>query len=155
MQIRRLSYALGAEVAGIDFAKPIDDATSSGIRSAFLEHCVLVFRGQPLTREQHIAFGQLFGEVDKNKLILRNEVPGFSEISFVVNKPRPDGEADTGYANGKYPGQEWHSDKSYVGIPSKATVLRGACHALCLRRFVRGRTVLQDAFIALPIVNAM
>ncbi len=44
LKIRKLSYALGAEVIGIDFSKPIDNVTSSGIHSAFLDHCVLVFR---------------------------------------------------------------------------------------------------------------
>ena len=43
LKIRRLSYALGAEVNGVDFSKPLDDGTFAEISSAFLEHCVLVF----------------------------------------------------------------------------------------------------------------
>src|SRR5262249_24575940 len=70
LTIRKKAYALGAEVGGVDISKPLDDAAISGIYNAFLEHCVLVFRGQPITRAQHLAFSQLFGEVDKNKVVL-------------------------------------------------------------------------------------
>ena len=124
LKIRRISHAIGAEVRGVDFARPIDEAAAAELRSAFLDHGILLFRGQSITREQHLAFARLFGEVDQNKVIRRNEVPGFSEISFVMSKPTPSGEPVTGYAEGKFPGQDWHSDKSYVSVPAKATLLR-------------------------------
>ena len=120
LRIRKTSYALGAEITGADISKPLDDEAAREIYNAFLEHCVLVFRGQPITRAQHLALGQLFGEVDKNKVILRNEVPGFSEISFVMNQPKSNGEAPEAH----YAGDDWHTDRSYLRIPNKATVLR-------------------------------
>jgi taurine dioxygenase len=124
LKVRKLSYALGAEINGVDLSRPIGEVEAGAMREAFLEHGLLLIRGQSITREQHLAFARVFGEADQNKLIKRNEVPGFSEISFVVSKPRPSGEPDAGYADGQFPGQDWHSDKSYVTVPAKATILR-------------------------------
>ena len=67
MKVRRLAYALGGEVSGIDISKPLGKAAFDDLYGAFLEHQVLVFRGQPLTREQHIAFSRQFGELNKNE----------------------------------------------------------------------------------------
>jgi len=49
IQTRRLSHALGAEITGIDLREPLSDATFRQINDIFLEHGVLLFRGQALT----------------------------------------------------------------------------------------------------------
>ena len=48
--IKRLTGAIGAEVKGINLNHSLDDETFSTIHQAFLDHCMLVFRGQFLTR---------------------------------------------------------------------------------------------------------
>ena len=48
LQIRRLSYALGAKVRGVDLTRHLDDATVAAIRAAWLEHLLLCFPGQNL-----------------------------------------------------------------------------------------------------------
>ena len=109
LKIRRLSHALGAEVVGLDISRPLDDATAGELRSAFLEYYLLLFRGHPLTREQHIAFTRHFGEVDQNEgNPIRN--PDYPEISMIVSKPTPDGKAPTG----RITGQDWHTDRSHL-----------------------------------------
>ena len=67
INVRKIGHALGAEVSGVDISRPIDDQTFGEINRAFLENCVLVFRDQPLTREQHVAFSRRFGELDAAK----------------------------------------------------------------------------------------
>ena len=122
LRVRRLCYALGAEVLDVDIGKPLDDATFSGIHRAFLEHHVLVFRGRPLTREQHVAFSRRFGDLDQNETKAADKkVPGFPELFFVVSKPKPTGEA----ATGRYSGQEWHTDYSQRPAPAQASLLHG------------------------------
>ena len=118
-EIRKISHALGAEITGLDISKPLDGETLNAINSAFLEHCVLVFRGQRVTREQHLAFTRYFGEVEGTDLHTNRhlEYPG---ITLIVNKPTPDGKAPTG----RYNGQDWHTDESHTLTPSKATLLR-------------------------------
>src|SRR5262249_38979895 len=120
LQIRRLSHALGAEVVGFDIRQPLDDVTVAAVREAFLEHCLLLFRGYPFTRKQHVAFSRHFGSVDQNETH-RNRHPECPEITSVVSKPTPEGKAPTGY----YTGQDWHSDHSHVPDPCMATLLHG------------------------------
>ena len=120
LKIRKISYALGAEITGIDISKPLDEASLGELRKAFLEHCLLLFRGQPLTRAQHVAFSGYFGDLDKNEGH-PNRIPEYPEITTIVNKPTADGKAPTG----RYSGQDWHTDESFTLTPSKATLLRG------------------------------
>ena len=53
--------ALAAEIQGIAL-RQVDDDTFSFIHQAWLDHLVLLFRGQSLSDEQMIAFSQRFGE---------------------------------------------------------------------------------------------
>ncbi len=121
MKIRRLSHALGAEITGADLSQPLDDQTLRQIRDAFLEHCVLLFRGQALTRAQHIAFSRRFGELDMNEArAAETKVPDFPEITLVVSRPKPDG----GPATGRYTGAEWHTDNSHLPVAAAGSLLR-------------------------------
>jgi taurine dioxygenase len=47
-QLRALGAALGTEILGIDLSKPLEAETFAGIKAAFAEHPVLVFRDQDL-----------------------------------------------------------------------------------------------------------
>ena len=89
LTIRRLSHALGAEVSGLDLREPLEDAAFRAIHAAFLEHCVLPFRRQPLTREQHIAFSRRFGELDRNEAKASERPAQYPEITLVVSRPGP------------------------------------------------------------------
>jgi taurine dioxygenase len=60
--------AIGAEVCGIDLSKPLDAAVFARIEAAYDRYTVLVFRGQQLTPEQHIAFGRRFGPLETHVL---------------------------------------------------------------------------------------
>ena len=115
-----MSYALGAEITGVDVSKPLDDKTFDAIYSAYLEHCVLVIRDQSPTREQYAAFGRRFGVLDKNVTYAEEKkAPGLPEITLVVSMPKPNGEA----ATGRFNGQDWHTDHSHRPDPCGATIL--------------------------------
>jgi alpha-ketoglutarate-dependent taurine dioxygenase len=49
MAVNPLSDVLGAEIIGVDLARPIDDATFAAIRAAFVASPVVVFRDQDLS----------------------------------------------------------------------------------------------------------
>jgi taurine dioxygenase len=120
IKVRKLGHALGAEVSGVDISQPIDDRTLSEINRAFLENCVLVFRDQPLTREQHVAFSRRFGELDNN--LARGahmRVPEVPEIFLVTAEPVPRGQASGGVI-----GDVWHTDNSHLPVAAAASLLR-------------------------------
>jgi taurine dioxygenase len=51
-------------VRGLDLSDvPGDEGLADGLRAAFVEHHVLVFRDQELDRAAHKAVGALFGEL--------------------------------------------------------------------------------------------
>jgi alpha-ketoglutarate-dependent taurine dioxygenase len=54
--IRPLRPTFAGEVLGVDIAKPLDHADAAAIEAAIDTYAVLVFREQPLTDEQQIAF---------------------------------------------------------------------------------------------------
>ena len=55
LQLRRLSNGLGVEVMGLDLTN-VGEREFGEINKAWLDHGILLFRGQRLTTQQHIAF---------------------------------------------------------------------------------------------------
>jgi taurine dioxygenase len=112
--------ALAAEVRGIDLSH-VTDGEFAAIHRLWLEHLVLLFRGQKLDDEQLIGFSRRFGELDWAPVqeTGRRFVEGHPEIyvvSNVVEKGEPIGSLGAGEA-------VWHTDMSYIEQPSKASIL--------------------------------
>src|SRR5258708_6540191 len=59
---RPLTEHFGVEVVGFDFAKSLDAEAVAQIRDLADTHFVVLFRGQPLSEEQHVAFTAALGE---------------------------------------------------------------------------------------------
>jgi len=124
LKLRRLSYALGAEVCDIDVSKPMGEAQFGEIYHAFLQHGILLFRNQNITREEHINFSRRFGELDRHDSLPRDRRADHPELLMVTNEPNPDGSpSDT-----RYTGRQWHSDMSFTTVPSLGSLLR--CYAV-------------------------
>ncbi len=118
LQLRELSYALGAEVTGVDIANPLNLTDVKNVRDAFLKHGILLFRGQHISSEQFVTFSRQFGELDDNKTRKTRDAT-HHEISRLINMPKPDGDfADTHYA-----GSDWHSDSSFKTAPTDISLL--------------------------------
>ena len=118
--LRRLSNALGAEITGIDLSRPMSESTFGEIHNAFLQFGVLLFRGQNITREQHIDFSQRFGELDDHASLPRDRHPDYPELLMVTNRPNPDGTP----SESRYTGRSWHTDFSYTTHPALGSLLR-------------------------------
>jgi taurine dioxygenase len=112
MNISSITPALGAEITGVDLANLNPEAVSS-IKAAFLNHHVLVFRDQTLSRDQHKAFGRLFGDLHIHPS-KRNGMNQEDPELFIINT-KPDAKLTNGEA--------WHSDVSCEEIPPKASIL--------------------------------
>jgi len=121
VSVRPLSHALGAEILGVDLAKPLSNAQFDQIHRTFLEKGILLFRDQEITREQHIAFSRRFGELDTHESLPRDRHPDYPELLLVTNIPKENGKP----SDSKYTGQQWHSDLSFTPVPSLGSLLRG------------------------------
>lgn len=111
--LRPVGATLGAEVAGVDLTAPLADEVVAELRQALLAHKVLVFRDQPMTSAQHVAFTERFGPAGIHPLMAPNpDHPGVEHVERGLDA--------TGFENA------WHSDISWHPTPSMGTIL----HAL-------------------------
>ena len=120
IEVRPTGAALGATIRGIDLAK-IGEQDFADIHRAWLDHQVLLFRGQSLDDEQLIAFSRRFGELDWAPIqeTGRRFVDGLPElyvVSNVIENGEPIGSLGAGEA-------VWHTDMSYLPDPPKASML--------------------------------
>jgi taurine dioxygenase len=117
--VTKLCAAAGAEIGGVDLSQPIDAETEAEIRRAFLENCVIAFRGQDLSPERQMAFTRIFGKVEQHPLYRGNQIEGFPEILVLEHKAGQ-------YINGK--NDIWHSDITFSETPPLGSVLH--CRAV-------------------------
>src|SRR6202022_4739924 len=104
--------AVGAADQGV-YLRTIDSDYFSSIYRAWLDHSVLLFRGQNLTDQDLIAFSRRFGGLDWAPVQEsgRRFVEGPPEIyvvSNVMENGTPIGSLGAGEAT-------WHTDMSYLG----------------------------------------
>ena len=121
MEVNPLTDHTGAEVRGIDLARPVDDEDKAALNRAFVAHSVLVIREQSLAPHQVLGAVELFGRIFLQHNT-RFALPECPQIHYLSNQDRfPDGR--------RYiPGEGWHTDHSNDARPPKATVL----HAVTL-----------------------
>jgi alpha-ketoglutarate-dependent taurine dioxygenase len=118
MKVVPTAAVLGAEIAGVDLSRPLDDPTFAAIERAYNEYGVIFFRGQSITPAQQVAFTGRFGEIEFNIFGERWSVPGSPEI--VVLSKITEGGRPTGVRRAR---ERWHSDMCYTATPPRGTVL--------------------------------
>lgn len=113
---------LGAEVTGVDLTRPLDDADTASLRSAFDDHIVLVFRDQNLDEDAQLRVAGYFGKVAWRKRSPNGSTPGgsydtpFMLVTNIVEDGKPVGAFGDG--------EMWfHHDTSYYPEPHRATFL--------------------------------
>jgi taurine dioxygenase len=106
-----LTGALGAEVSGVQL-RDIDDEVKAELHDAWLEHKVLFFRDQELTRDEHVAYGRRWGSLEQHPFT-KNESE-HPEIVVLESTPER-----------FYAAEAWHSDVTWRECPSLGSILRG------------------------------
>jgi taurine dioxygenase len=119
--ITNLDAPLGAQVSGVDLAKPLPKGDVDAIEDAWRTRLVVVLRGQALSDPQLLAFSRYFGELDPPGPNPYGEPfnkahPEINVISNVVENGKPIGNLGDGEA-------VWHADMTYVDVPPKAAIL--------------------------------
>ena len=112
--------ALGAELQGLD-VRNVSETDFAQLRCAWLDHLVVLVRGQQLTDGDLIRFSRRFGALDFAPVqeTGRRFVEGYPEIyvvSNVIESGAPIGSLGAGEA-------VWHTDMSYLELPPKASML--------------------------------
>jgi taurine dioxygenase len=120
MTILPSGAALGAEIRDVRLEN-LREEEFQAIHRAWLDHLVILFRGQDLTDDDLIAFSRRFGELDWAPVqeTGRRFVEGHPEIyvvSNVIENGVPIGSLGAGEA-------VWHTDMSYLKDPPKASML--------------------------------
>lgn len=90
----------------------VDGEMLEQLRNAWLEHKVLVLRDQPITVDQHIAFGRRFGVLEVHPFAkAHDEHPEIVTIRSTAER--------------RYAASVWHSDVTWRLEPSMGSILRG------------------------------
>lgn len=118
-EVQELSPTLGVEMVGVDLAAPMQDAFFDRIYEAFLEHQVLLFRGQDLEPGDQVVFARRFGSVQVH-VMNQYHAAGHPEIYYLSNLD------EHGQPSGKHPDKgtvHWHTDGSWARRTGQATLL--------------------------------
>jgi len=123
----RLHPTFFAEVEGVDLRQPLSPEDWRIIEAAFNEHAVLLFRNQPLTDEEHLAFSERFGPVftatnyhwNTEQRRVHAKIADISNIGTNGDLlPADDERRQHGLAN-----RLWHTDNTFKHVPSRCSLL--------------------------------
>ncbi|MDA1324472.1 MAG: TauD/TfdA family dioxygenase [Proteobacteria bacterium] len=123
IKVTPLSDALGAEISGVDLTTPLDPETAKAINEAWLEHLVIVIRGQILSDEDQVRFGGYFGPIGDylrpgtlRSTAMKERHRSVMFVSNIVENGEPIGTLPDGE-------MMFHTDTGYAQNPHKATTL--------------------------------
>jgi alpha-ketoglutarate-dependent 2,4-dichlorophenoxyacetate dioxygenase len=125
--ISPITPTFAAEIGDIDLSGPVADADFEAIKDAFWKYGVLIFPGQKLTPEQHLAFSAKFGPVEKERTLDPKATPSrftgeFADISNLAADGKIWGETSRQrmYKAGN---KLWHTDSSFKRLPALCSLL--------------------------------
>ena len=114
IKVEPLTCAIGAELSNVNLGVASrDPALVAEIRKLLLQHRVLFFRDQDITRAEHVAFARHFGELEDHPVAGSDpEQPG---PGAHLQEP---GQPNDRYENA------WHTDATWREKPPMGCVLR-------------------------------
>jgi alpha-ketoglutarate-dependent taurine dioxygenase len=114
MTVAKLTAIIGAEISGVDLGEIArSDALFAHLKALLLEHKVLFFRDQPISRAEHVALARRFGPLEDHPVAPTDpDNPGLVRIYKDLDS------APEHYENG------YHCDGTWKQIPPMGAVLR-------------------------------
>ncbi len=129
IELSPVTSDFACRVTGIDLRQPLSAGDKEAIVAASDAYAVLIFPVQHLSKEQLVAFGHAFGEVDttlQKKLMHRiqnrlgtDEVTDISNLDAEGNVAGPDHWQTITTVGNRF----WHSDGSYKHTPIRYSIL--------------------------------
>jgi taurine dioxygenase len=111
IEVKPIAGALGAEIAGVDMARDLDDEVVAEVRHALLDHLVIFLRNQKATPQQQLAFARRFGQP-----IEYPQLKGLPEAPMITPVVKLEHERHNF-------GGIWHSDTTYLAEPPMGSML--------------------------------
>jgi taurine dioxygenase len=108
LDIRPIAPPIGAEIHGLDLARPLGDAVVAQVRAALSHHLVLFFPDQDLSPEAQADFARQFGQVTPAHPVIP-AIEGHSEVLSI------DGRVDRA--------SWWHTDVTFLSTPPLGSIL--------------------------------
>jgi alpha-ketoglutarate-dependent taurine dioxygenase len=117
LELIPITDRIGTEVRGIDVTQPISARDFDRIYQAWLDTTILLFRGQSLTPEQHIAFTDKFGDVVSytREKFSEGHCPEILVLSNIVK--------DGKLVGSPVSGRVWHTDGHYLADPPAGSII--------------------------------
>ena len=114
IKVEQLTCSIGAQLSNVNLGVASrEPALVAEIRALLLEHRVLFFRDQDITRAEHVAFARHFGELEDHPVAGSDpEHPGLVRIYKSPDSP-----------NDRYE-NAWHTDATWRERPPFGCVLR-------------------------------
>jgi alpha-ketoglutarate-dependent taurine dioxygenase len=126
LEVRRRHPLIGTEIRGVDLGQPLTAAMVQSLHALWMEHLLLIFPGQRITDEQHIAFGRNFGALEIHPSLAHRSSrnPEIYRVSNVdeAGKIIPPKATAWQYINLSW---LWHTDSSFRDVPSMGSILHG------------------------------
>ncbi|MDG2005070.1 MAG: TauD/TfdA family dioxygenase [Novosphingobium sp.] len=121
-QIEPTSAPLGAFVTGLDLTT-ISETEVGELYQAFLDHGVLIFRGQTFDASQMLALSDLFGETGLHPIetLRHTQVPKLIVLAANNGEPVADDDPTADTRIGTIP---WHTDLIYTEASNHGALLR-------------------------------
>jgi taurine dioxygenase len=122
VEIIPTAFALGAEVRCGDL-RNVSEEVKPLLRKAWLDHLVLLFRGQSFKPQDLVNFAKIFGEIDRaapDSEMPAGQAPRFDPHISVVSNIVENGVRMGSLGDGEV---VWHTDHSYHEVPIAASVL--------------------------------
>ena len=128
LEVRPVTGVIGAEVVGVDLRRPLEAAVVRELSDALVRWKVLFFRDQPMTQDEHLAFGRSFGEltpghpievaeVDRPEILVVDTRRQQKTFGHATERPR--------FGPPRRVSGGWHTDITFVANPAMGSILRG------------------------------
>ena len=125
--ISAMTPGFAAEVGDVDLAQPLPPAEVNAIKQAFWDYAVLIFPGQTLSEQQHLAFAQYFGPLETSIFALNTGdklrvSPELADVSNLDAQNEIWGETSR-VRMLQLGNRLWHTDSSFKYLPARASLL--------------------------------
>jgi len=123
LEVVPLTKHIGAEIRGIDLRDTLDAETIRAIHQAWLDHLVLVFRGQQFSQADLIRATGYFGEIGALSRPPKYFPKGYSKLLpniMMISNIRENGETIGALPDGE---MNFHHDMIHAELPHNGTLL--------------------------------